>query len=107
VDEGVEGFKAELLAGLEAWWCGGERVRGCQSKGSNGSSVLPPWAWKEREREAEAVVKANAASWCSRGPLGPDQWAHGRYTDATVRPRDGQFLNWSATIDLIGVQCGD
>jgi hypothetical protein len=46
----------------------------------------------EREREAEAEVKEDAASWCSRGPLGPDRWASDRRTDATAHPRGGRFL---------------
>jgi hypothetical protein len=39
-DEGVEGFKVELLVGLERRWHGGELMQAHQSKGSNGRSVF-------------------------------------------------------------------
>jgi hypothetical protein len=55
LDEGVEGFKAELVAGLEMRWCDGERVRAHRNKGGNGGSVFRPRCGEsEREREAEA-----------------------------------------------------
>jgi hypothetical protein len=52
----------------------------------------PPWAWRERERGAEAGVRASAASGCSRVPLRPDRWARGRRTGATACPRGGHGL---------------
>jgi hypothetical protein len=47
----------------------------------------------ERARErAEAEVRAEAAPWCSRDPLGPDRWGRGWRTDATARPHGGNGL---------------
>jgi hypothetical protein len=62
-------------------------------RGGNGASVLCLGLGEsEREREAEAGVKPNAASWCSRGPLGPDRWARDWRTGTMACPHGGHGL---------------
>jgi hypothetical protein len=49
-DKGVEGFKAELLAGFERWWHGGQLTQARWSKGGNGGSFFSALAMTEGER---------------------------------------------------------
>jgi hypothetical protein len=83
---GVEGLKAELVAGLETWWHSGEHVRAHRNTAAMAARFVRLGVERARGK-GRGVSEGSVSFVASLRTSWPDRWGRSRCTTATARPR--------------------